>query len=166
MYTWNDVSSATWYYLWVNGPTGNVFKQWYTSAQANCAGGTCSVIPMTTLTAGSYLWRIQTYNSSGYGPWSTEMPFTVSTESPSAVITVQKSGTGTGTIVIGEQECGPDCPVLTVPYAEGSRYILQAVPAADSRFVGWQTEDGHIVEEAIFYAQPGETMLAVFEKTN
>jgi M6 family metalloprotease-like protein len=74
-YTWNQVSDSTWYYLWVNGPNGNVIKQWYTSAQANCNGSTCSVTPATTLGGGAHTWWIQTWNSAGNGPWSTGLPF-------------------------------------------------------------------------------------------
>jgi glucose/arabinose dehydrogenase len=74
-YTWNEVSDATWYYLWVNGPSGNVIKQWYTSAQADCDGSTCSVTPSTTLSGGAHTWWIQTWNLGGYGPWSDGMNF-------------------------------------------------------------------------------------------
>jgi hypothetical protein len=77
-YTWNEVPEATWYYLWVNDPYGNIIKQWYTSAQANCNGTTCSITPDTTLSSGAHTWWIQTWNSAGYGPWSTSMNFTVS----------------------------------------------------------------------------------------
>ena len=76
VYTWNQVSGAAWYYLWVNGPNGNVIKQWYTSAQANCNGSTCSVTPTTALGSGSHTWWIQTYNAAGYGQWSAAMSFT------------------------------------------------------------------------------------------
>ena len=64
-YTWNAVSSATWYYLWVNENGGNVVKQWYTASDAGCAGGTgiCSVTPNVALAAGSAIWWIQTWNS-------------------------------------------------------------------------------------------------------
>jgi hypothetical protein len=76
-YTWNEVSTATWYYLWVDGPSGNVIKTWYTSVQANCNGSTCSVTPAKTLSAGAHVWAVQTYNDAGYGPWSTGMSFSV-----------------------------------------------------------------------------------------
>jgi hypothetical protein len=74
-YTWNQVSGVTWYYLWVNGPSGNIIKQWYTSAQANCNGSTCSVTHGTTLAGGAHTWWVQTYNLVGYGPWSAGMSF-------------------------------------------------------------------------------------------
>jgi hypothetical protein len=76
-YTWNDVSGSTWYYIWVDGTSGNVIKQWYTSADAHCDGNTCWVKPNTTLTSGSYTWRIQTWNKAGVGPWSTNMTFSI-----------------------------------------------------------------------------------------
>ena len=75
-YTWNEVSGSTWYYLWVNGPSGNVIKTWYTSAQANCNGSTCSVTPSTALSGGAHTWWIQTWNNTGVGPWSDGMNFT------------------------------------------------------------------------------------------
>ncbi len=90
-YTWNEVASATWYYLWVNGPSGNVIKQWYTSAQANCNGSTCSVIPTTTLAGGSYTWWIQPWNPAGLGPWSAAMSFTVAPLAAATLISPEGS---------------------------------------------------------------------------
>jgi hypothetical protein len=78
-YTWNADAHSTWYYLWVNDSTGNRIKQWYTSSDAGCAGGTgiCSITPNTAIAAGAANWWVQTWNSSGYGPWSDAMGFTV-----------------------------------------------------------------------------------------
>jgi len=75
-YTWNQVPSATSYYLLVNGPRGRKIGRWYTSAQANCEGVTCSITPSADLSAGTYTWQIQTRNSAGYGPWSSSLSFT------------------------------------------------------------------------------------------
>lgn len=36
-YSWNAVSTALEYQLWVNGPLGNVIQQWYTAASV-CSG--------------------------------------------------------------------------------------------------------------------------------
>jgi hypothetical protein len=77
-YTWNEVSDSTWYYLWVDGPSGTVIQKWYTAAQANCNGTTCSVTPGTTLSSGAHKWWIQTWNDAGDGDWSTSMDFTAS----------------------------------------------------------------------------------------
>ena len=76
-YTWNAESNSTWYYLWVDDSTGNRITQWYTADQAGCAGGTgqCSVTPNIELAEGNGTWWIQTWNDSGYGPWSTGIDF-------------------------------------------------------------------------------------------
>jgi hypothetical protein len=81
IYTWNAVSNATWYYLWVDDSSTTAKVQlWYTAAQAGCSSGTgtCSVTPAATLALGLAQWWIQTWNSAGYGPWSDGMSFTVS----------------------------------------------------------------------------------------
>ncbi len=79
-FTWNKVTGATWYYLWVNGPSGNVIQQWYPASNtAVCpvAGSTCSVTSPITLGSGNHIWWIQTYNDGAYGPWSTELNFSL-----------------------------------------------------------------------------------------
>lgn len=96
-YTWNSVSGVAWYYLWVNGPTGNVIKQWYQASSA-CSGGTCSATPSVTLGVGNYTWWVQTWNSSGYGPWSNGMSFnTVAPPVPGAATLVSPNGAITDT---------------------------------------------------------------------
>ena len=79
-YTWNAVSNATWYSLYVNDATGNKIQQWYTAAAAGCSSGTgtCSITPTTVLAPGVGQWWIRTYNAAGFGPWSSPMSFTVS----------------------------------------------------------------------------------------
>jgi hypothetical protein len=70
------VPGAAAYYLWVDGPSSTgIIKQWFTPAQANCNGTTCSVTPTTTLGGGNHAWAIQTWNTAGYGPWSAPKSF-------------------------------------------------------------------------------------------
>ncbi len=75
-YIWTEVKEATWYYMWVNGPSGNVFKKWYKSIDV-CSGGTCTVTPSTVLSNGAHRLWIQTWNEYGDGPWSNGMDFAV-----------------------------------------------------------------------------------------
>ncbi len=92
-YSWNAVSGATWYQLWVSNSAGTpVVQNWYTAAQAGCSSGsgTCSVNPGTTLTGGSYQWWIQTWNAYGYGPWSNGMAFTLSSQQNYVEIRVEE----------------------------------------------------------------------------
>jgi hypothetical protein len=96
IYTWNAVSSATEYLLWVDQGASNKIATWYTAAEAGCdsGSGTCSVTPATILALGSYTWRVQTSNDAGYGPWSAEKTFNVTTESglPSAATLISPEG--------------------------------------------------------------------------
>ena len=45
----------------------------------------------------------------------------------------------------------------------GVTLSASATPDADSTFVGWQTATGEMLT-GLEYVQPGETVLAVFEK--
>jgi uncharacterized repeat protein (TIGR03803 family) len=77
-YTWTKVSSASWYYLWVenHGGTPPVIQTWYTAASL-CSTSTCSVTPAVTLAAGNmHTWWVETYDGLGYGPWSSSLSFT------------------------------------------------------------------------------------------
>jgi C1A family cysteine protease len=94
-FTWNGVSSATDYLLWVDDPTGTKIQQWYTAEAAGCVSGTgtCSVTPSVTLAAGSCTWWIQCKNSAGTGPLSISMAFAVEIVSAPTI----PSGPTTGT---------------------------------------------------------------------
>jgi hypothetical protein len=77
-YIWNAVLGATWYQLYVNDSTGKKIQKWYTASEAGCPSGTgtCSVTP-TPFLIGTGDWKIQTYNSAGYGLWSSSLSFSV-----------------------------------------------------------------------------------------
>jgi hypothetical protein len=66
-YTWEKVEMATWYRLYVRGPSGLV-KDQKVQAVNVCNSTTCSVAS-PTLESGDHIWWIQTYNVAGYGPW-------------------------------------------------------------------------------------------------
>jgi hypothetical protein len=76
-YIWNEVSGATTYTLWVDGPSGNVLVQSYSSASANCNGTRCSVKPGVILAGGSHAWAVRASSPAGFGPWSIAMNFSV-----------------------------------------------------------------------------------------
>jgi hypothetical protein len=78
-YTWNEVTGATDYRVWIDGPSGNVHGAWY-EASSVCSGGTCSVAspPVATLIAGDYTLEVRAKNGFGLSVWSTALAFTVS----------------------------------------------------------------------------------------
>ncbi len=95
-YTWTAVPTATWYYLWVVDATGTKVQTWYAAASVGCAaGGTCSVTPSTLLAPGAATWWVQTWNSAGYGPWSSGLGFTVPALGVPPAVTTLTAPTGT-----------------------------------------------------------------------
>jgi hypothetical protein len=80
-FTWNKVGSASWYYLNVDTASGqSVLREWVRATDACGTGGTCGVT--RRLGSGSYTWRVQTYGSGLYGPWSASLGFTLSIPTP------------------------------------------------------------------------------------
>jgi hypothetical protein len=73
--TWNAVSTATQYYLWITDSSGVVRHQvWYLASAVGCNTGqpTCQKVLNLPLQPGTtYMW-VQTWNADGYGPWSAE----------------------------------------------------------------------------------------------
>lgn len=88
-YTWNAVPTATKYLLKVTDATGLVVNQWYSATQASCANGsgTCSITSDIEIAEGNAQWWIQTANSSGNGPLSDGMVFTIELPPPPVVTT-------------------------------------------------------------------------------
>jgi len=77
IFSWNAVSTATQYYLWVNDGAGQPIIQSFHSAAEVCAGGVCSVTPANSLSQGSYTWWVQASNAVGPGPWSAALGFAI-----------------------------------------------------------------------------------------
>lgn len=80
-YTWQAVSTASWYRLWVNDGNANpAIDRWYMASEANCAAGTgtCSVTPDIPV-GGAGKWWVKAWNRNGEGPWSDTMAFTAPT---------------------------------------------------------------------------------------
>ncbi|HLO14345.1 MAG TPA: ABC transporter substrate-binding protein, partial [Anaerolineales bacterium] len=79
IFQWTGISGADYYQLEVyDAGDVLVYGQWYTNGI--CSGLDCSVSPAETLNLvnGDYKWRVQTYGSSGYGPWTALTPFKLS----------------------------------------------------------------------------------------
>jgi hypothetical protein len=79
-YTWEAQPSAEYYLLAVRDGTGSwPVYLWTSKAEVGCEAGTgsCSVTPAVALAAGKAVWYVQTWNTSGLGPWSDGLTFTV-----------------------------------------------------------------------------------------
>jgi len=95
-FTWNAVSGAAWYLLWVNDSSspGGKINQWY-PASTVCSGGTCSVTPTTALAKGACRWWIQAWGTTGFGTPSSPTGFRVLP--PVGAVLISPSGATTST---------------------------------------------------------------------
>lgn len=80
----------------------------------------------------SYTYRVRAFNASGDSSYSNTV--TSNTPAVQRVLTVTRSGKGTGTVNGPGILCGTDCGEN---YDEGSVVTFTAVPDAGSVFVGW-----------------------------
>lgn len=84
---------------------------------------------------------------------------------PGVYIVIKKSGSGRGTISAGNQLiCDVACQEIKIARSEPFGITLHIVAEPGSRFVHWMNEKGNIINEN-YKCQPGETIYAVFEKT-
>jgi len=120
-FTWQAVSGATWYYVWVRD-SGTMdysgsprIAHWITASDAGCGSGsgTCSWYADKNLESGDAKWWIRTWNSAGYGPWSSAMDFSVS-GSVSLPATV--------TLVSPDSDVSTTTPELTWNSASGATW--------------------------------------------
>jgi hypothetical protein len=84
VFSWNAVAGSTWYLFWIGSTTGQpTLQQWYTAEQAHCAnGGTCTITLTIGAAPGAYQWYIQTWNTTGAGPWSRGNAISLNTPPP------------------------------------------------------------------------------------
>lgn len=82
---------------------------------------------------------------------------------PNYVLTVKKTGSGQGTVIVGETSCDTDCLELKIPQTDKTALVLKAIAEPGSHFVRWETSDGGPLTERVFRTQPGVTIFAVFE---
>jgi uncharacterized repeat protein (TIGR02543 family) len=132
-FSWAGLSDATWYLIEVQTSAGTqVLREWYTSAQAGCAGGTaCAVTPAAlSLANGDYKWRVMDYGGYGYGSNTAFKPFTLNLTTACYTLTTNVSLAGKGVVNTSAQNCAGG-------YTTGSVVQLSAVPNAGYAFTGW-----------------------------
>lgn len=79
-----------------------------------------------------------------------------------SMIVIRKVGNGTGTLIVGAQECGPACEELQIPYADYA--LLTVIAAEGSHFVRLEREDGTPLNIDSFEVSSGETVFVIFEQ--
>ncbi|MCZ7544684.1 MAG: hypothetical protein M5R40_14705 [Anaerolineae bacterium] len=91
-YQWDPVPNATWYRLYVSGPSGPI-DQWVKAAD-HCGAG-CSYQVGVVLDDGAYTWNLRTWGPGGAGPWSSDGSFQVGAPPPPAPAQNQPNGATT-----------------------------------------------------------------------
>ena len=84
----------------------------------------------------TYCYRVQAYNSAGSSGYSNAQCATTAAATTSFTLTVNKSGTGSGTVTSAPAgiNCGATC---SGPYNSGASVVLTATAASGSTFAGW-----------------------------
>ena len=126
-YTWQEVSKATQYLLQVQDASGQVFEKTYTSAEVNCNEVThlCSATPDKELAEGEAQWWIQAANSSGDGPLSAAMSFTVEKVTTCKLYAVDDEGLNDSQFLVID-------PQTTDVTALGALYVAHDIEALDA----------------------------------
>ena len=78
-FSWNSVSSATWYKIWVEYNGSRIYQKWFSAAALGCSGGgSCTASdPNISLNPATYLWKVRAYSPAGTGPWSSTLSFEI-----------------------------------------------------------------------------------------
>ncbi|NDJ61980.1 MAG: S8 family serine peptidase [Chloroflexi bacterium] len=80
-FSWFTPLEATWFQLWVSGPSASLVLNDVYERTAVCTGDTCIVNPGLNLTDGAaYRWWVRTWNAEGgFGPWTGAVDFNIDT---------------------------------------------------------------------------------------
>ncbi len=77
-------SCGNWFRVQLEGPGGTTFDDWRQEADV-CTGSDCTLILPGGLSKGEYSVRVQTRNTSGYGPWTRSESFSTVPSAPKKV---------------------------------------------------------------------------------
>ena len=87
------------------------------------------------LNDGTYYFAVTAYDTSGNeSEYSNEVSKTIQAQTVQQTLTINKTGTGSGTVTAPGINCGSDC---TEQYDQGTVVTLTATPATGSMFAGW-----------------------------
>ena len=159
-FTWGGMSNATWYLLEVQTSGGTqVYRQWYTSAQAGCSGGTaCGVTPVGLSLANNvgYKWHVLDYGAYGYGTFTGYKSFSLNVAC--YTLTTSVSPVGSGSVTVPAQSC-------TGGYTAGSVVQVSGVAGAGYLFDNWSGAATGTVNPVSITMDGNKSVTANFKST-
>jgi List-Bact-rpt repeat protein len=99
---------------------------------------------------------------SAAGHTGADLVFSITVDAVEQLLTVQKAGTGAGTVTGTGIDCGSDC---TESYNSGSSVILTAAPSPGSSFGGWTGCDTPSGNECTMSVDADKSVTATFAAT-
>lgn len=159
-FSWTGVSNATWYLIEAQTSTGTqVFRQWYTSVQTGCSGGTnCSItVSGLSLPSGDYKWRVMDYGTYGYGLNSAFKNFTLSGVA-CYTLTTNVNPAASGNVTVPAQTCPGG-------YTAGSVIQLTAAPNTGYLFNNWSGDASGTTNPVSITMNSNKSVTANFKAT-
>ncbi len=158
-FAWRGLNDATWYLLEVQTSAGaQVYRKWFTAAQAGCSGGdNCSITPNDlSLTNGDYKWRILDYGAYGYGINSAFQSFTVNLPIVCHTLTINLTPLEGGMVTTDAQNCPGG-------YTSGTVVQLTAVANTGYIFTNWSGDGSGTAASLSVVMRADQTINANFK---
>ncbi|MDL1900812.1 hypothetical protein FBR02_08590, partial [Anaerolineae bacterium CFX9] len=141
-YRWNHSTLTQGYYIYVGGPSGQVIGSFQT-ASAICGTSLCNFTPNVPLTAGSYVWKVIGWNTSGYGSYSPDATFVVGpTATNTPTFTPSPTNTPTNTLAVSLTPSPTNTPNPGPPAPTGLNVTGTLSPAPATPTYRWNHNPG------------------------
>lgn len=127
-FTWNAVTDANKYLLYVSGPSGVLLNQWMTATEVGCPSGTgtCSYTASGALllSGGSHSWWVQVGNDWGNGAWSAGKSFTYTPIAPIQVNMITPIGAVDNVLPVYQWDADPNAEWYQILVQQGASTVV------------------------------------------
>ena len=143
---------------------------WIPVNYARYADGTATLLWRNTTNGRGRVWRLnaggEKVSEQTYIPatgWKAVAYLQAPQRYQANMITIWKTGTGTGMVTIGSSVCAASCGVMQIPVTSGVTQTVTATPTTGSAFAGWRNAKGQTLT-GLEYLRAGDEVFAVFNK--
>ncbi len=143
---------------------------WIAVNYARYADGTATLLWRNTTNGRGRVWRLnaggEKVSEQTYLPatgWKAAAYLQSPQRYQANMITIWKTGTGSGAVTIGNSVCSASCGVMQIPVASGVTQTVTATPTTGSAFAGWRNAQGQTLT-GLEYLRAGDEVFAVFNK--